>query len=370
AAYVQIQAHAAVDAIKPPFTESLLGRAKLFLMVTWDYVVSFLSPFNLNNRYYYNATDLDTRWLSMALGALIVLGLVVLFIRGGRVGRISVTGIVVFMLPVSNIVPIAIQRADRYFYFPAIFICLLVAMLAVWLWERFYESEPVRYGVAAAVGGVVLAGMVMTVQRVEVWTNSGTLWADHRTDYPISSTGLLNEGVYHYRTDNFPQAAVLFDELLENHPRNWKGHRFRGNIAYTDEEYELAVAHYQQFLAVLPEAEIEAEATSVHQNLGESLFNIGLAAHNIGDYATADDYYQQSLAYLADNAIVHNNIGFNAFVSGDVERAINAYNTAIELNPDYLKAYNNLRAAAEAIGNEELIAFADENAARLAASEG
>ncbi|MEL6150034.1 MAG: tetratricopeptide repeat protein [Chloroflexota bacterium] len=370
AAYLQVQAHAAVGGIKEPLGNGLLDNVRLVLIVTGDYVASFLYPLNLNNRYYYAVSEFNSQWPALIGGILVISGLLTLAIRGGRIGRLSAAGIVMFMLPVSNIVPIAIQRADRYFYFPATFICLLVALLAVWLWERFYESEAVRYSVAAAIGGVVLASAVLTIQRVEVWSNSGTLWADHRTDYPTSSTGLINEGVYHYRTDAFPQAAVLFDELLERYPTNWKGYRFRGHIAYSDEDFALAADMYRQFLNVLPQSEAEAEAHTVYNNLGESLFNVGLQAHNIGDYATADDYYEQALTYLEDNAIIYNNIGFNAYVAGDVESAIAAYNQAIELDPDYLKAYNNLRTAAAAIGDAELVAFADENAARLAASEG
>ncbi|MFZ4814357.1 MAG: tetratricopeptide repeat protein [Phototrophicaceae bacterium] len=363
AAWVQIVAHRAVDGIKPAFGQNVLDRIRLFLVVAWEYLVSLVAPFDLNNMYIYSVADIRSNWFGLLLGAAFILSLLALALFGQRLGRMVSAWIVVFMLPVSNIISIAIQRADRYMYFVTPVVFLLVGVAVIWLWYRMTDWRQ-QIVLAGLVGGIILAPMALTVPRIEVWDNEGALWRDHRETYPTSNTGLLNEGVYYFAVGDYRQAEFILTRLVNLHPTTWKGYRLLGRIAHSEERWNDAVRNFQLSWdyatqqGALDEIGIEAV-------FGESLFNAGLARHNLGDYDGANALYQRASQYMPNNPALYNNIGFNFFTAGAPTPAIEAYQAALKLNADYLLAYRNLLTAANSLGNTELATFATENIVRL-----
>ncbi|MEO0560594.1 MAG: tetratricopeptide repeat protein, partial [Chloroflexota bacterium] len=262
-----------------------------------------------------------------------------------------------------NIVPIAIQRADRYMYFPVVVLFALFGLALTRIWNR--RTELSRHAVTFTVGGVILACIVLTVARVEVWSNSGTLWADHRTDYPFTSTGILNEGVYYFRTGDFETAEYLMTRLVRLHPNQWKGYRILGNIAFSRNEFPEAVDFYNDMLRFVP----PGENIGVQDNFGRSLVMVGLESHEDGDFITADFYYNAATEYIPTNPVLYNNLGFNYMQMGDLTAALTVLQRAIDLNPDYTTPYSNLLLIAQRTNNGELAAFAQQNLQRLGAAE-
>ncbi|MBC7811479.1 MAG: hypothetical protein H7175_10040, partial [Burkholderiales bacterium] len=125
-------AHEDYGGIKEHRGGSLFGTAQVMLVVFWDYVVSFFNPTNLDNRYYYPISIITTEAYKVWLGAAVVvfMGLFAWFQPLGKpFSRYAVLWVGVFMAPVINIVPIAIERTDRYMYYPSIVIFALVGIL-------------------------------------------------------------------------------------------------------------------------------------------------------------------------------------------------------------------------------------------------
>lgn len=64
-------------------------------------------------------------------------------------------------------------------------------------------------------------------------------------------------------------------------------------------------------------------------------------AYGQGDFNTAIEDFKAVLAIEPTNARAYNNLGLAYAMLGRDEEAINAYNSAVEYDPDYLRAYKN-----------------------------
>jgi superkiller protein 3 len=81
----------------------------------------------------------------------------------------------------------------------------------------------------------------------------------------------------------------------------------------------------------------------------EKYFQQGYAYNNKGDYDKAIEYYNKAIELNPDYAVAYYNLGNVYNNKGDYgkaieyyNKAIEYYNKAIELNPDSVDAYNNL----------------------------
>lgn len=143
------------EVVKPPHG-GVGTTALLMARVWWEYLASFFFPLNLSPSYYYRLTDVHS-WTSvaalLALAALVVL----LALNGRRVPTLAfwLGWTAISLLPVSNVVPLAVVRADRYLYLPMVAFAYwaglaLGSRLSMWFEHRFSVSAPlVGLGMAA-----------------------------------------------------------------------------------------------------------------------------------------------------------------------------------------------------------------------------
>lgn len=116
----------------------------------------------------------------------------------------------------------------------------------------------------------------------------------------------LQEALELHQTGNFDAASILYNLILEKHPRN-------------------------------------IDAISL-------LGTLNLQTGNLDD---ARVLLKKSLALKPDNAITHNNLGSVLQASGRFNDAITSYKQSISLNPDYDEALYNLGNAYQAVGQLE-----------------
>ena len=90
---------------------------------------------------------------------------------------------------------------------------------------------------------------------------------------------------------------------------------------------------------------------------GSSLFNLGLAYGNAGQYEEAIASYKEALRIKPDDADAHYNLGVTYGESGQYEEAIASYKEALRIKPDDADAHYNLGYAYRKLGQyEEAIA--------------
>jgi tetratricopeptide (TPR) repeat protein len=336
AALLIILAHDEGGGIKDYRGGSPLIALQIMLAVFWDYVVSLVLPVNLNNRYFYPVDEVVGS-IKVIFGAAVLVFMGIFAWRqplGKPFSRYAMLWIVVFMLPVINIVPINIERADRYMYFPSIVIFALVGLFLNWLWTRFNSTEA-HYMLVGAGVVIILPLMLITFNRSMVWQNEGALWRDHLRTYPDSETGLLNLGVYYFNEREYPEAQVTFEQLLTLYPNHFKGYRFLGHIAFNEGRYEDAVPYYQRALQL-----VETDTMS-HYYLGTSYYNLGDYAHAIPEL---NETIRLNPSY---NRQMYINLGDAALRSGDYTLAERALTVALQYAPSAEIASNLCAAEAE-----------------------
>jgi tetratricopeptide (TPR) repeat protein len=179
---------------------------------------------------------------------------------------------------------------------------------------------------------------VLTIERTDIWRNEDVLWEDHLKDYPSSETGLLNRGVHFFNQgpEEFPQAAVLFTELLASYPYHFKGNRFMGIIRETEGDWEAASQYYATALAIQP------NNPEIQRRVGVSLLQQGLIAFDDENYTLALERYGQALQFIPNEPRLYNNIGYTYYTLGQLAQASTAYEQALSLDPNYGRAWVNL----------------------------
>jgi protein O-mannosyl-transferase len=78
--------------------------------------------------------------------------------------------------------------------------------------------------------------------------------------------------------------------------------------------------------------------------------NLGTVLQNRGELGKAVEHYEQALQLKPDSARTHNNLGNTLFAQGKSEEAISHYERAIQMFPDFAKAHNNLGNALAKLG--------------------
>ncbi len=275
--------------------------ALLMLRICWEYMMSLVAPLNLNVRYVYKVADLagDIRiWLGVG-----VLGLLALVAWrqpfGKPLSRFAILWVVVFFLPVANIIPFTIQRADRYLYLPSIALFLLSAVGVHGVCQRL-PSPRARCLLGVGLVALLLPLLILTVERTKVWANSGSLWQDHLADYPDSVNGLLNLGIYDFEQQAYAQAEQTFRQILPYNPKFAKAYYYLARCASKTGRYTEAISRYREALQLQPREKV------YYNNMGYAFFQLKRYPEAIAAYKEAlalAPKYTRARINLADAAL-------------------------------------------------------------------
>lgn len=214
----------------------------------------------------------------------------------------------VTLLPVLGLVQVGIQaRADRYTYLPS----LGFLLATVWLLRDFGRRRGPRHRFALAAGGAGLAllSAAATVVQVAVWRDGETLFR-----HALSATG-----------ENWLARFGLGVELAR-----------AGRIGE-------ARAEFQRVVTVKP-------------NLVEGHYNLALALEELGDVASAEREYRETLRGAPDYAEARNSLGTILLVGGAARRdrvleAAAHLRRATSLRPAWATARFNLARALRLAGD-------------------
>jgi hypothetical protein len=167
-------------------------------VVLWDYVGMLVWPSDLCVLYDPPTSGI-TATIILAIAGWIAIAIAAFALR--RQYPRVVVGLVAFgalLFPVLNFFPITTLMNDRYLYLPSIPIFALMAAGLEWIFslgraqfdqaaiwydaDRPAERQPLRVvarSLAAAACGVLLCGyLTLTHERLPVWRNDQSLWAD------------------------------------------------------------------------------------------------------------------------------------------------------------------------------------------------
>ncbi len=311
-------------------------------------------------------------WRPLA-GAALLLGLTALALRAAArrpwliVGWLWYLGM---LLPVSGLVQVGLQaRADRYSYLPLIGLGIAAA------WEvadRFARGRRSRALLWAGAALALLALAAAARLQVGHWRDTRALFAravavtlDNYLAHQALATLLLHDG-------SADEAARHFREALRIKPR-WPGAHFGlAEALAAPGDLEAALARYQEGLRLTPRhargrsgyGETLARAGRHEEAIGQYLRALrsggrreaarthALLAHSLdarGDLAGALDHYQRALELEPDYAEVHASRGAALLRAGRVAEAAQALERALALGADSAELRMALAEAARAL---------------------
>jgi tetratricopeptide (TPR) repeat protein len=242
------------------------------------------------------------------------------------------------LVPVIGIVQVGEQAmADRYSYFPAIGIFILIAFGG---WDLANRVSSAKTALATA-AILILAGCVLgTENQLRYWQTDETLFA-HAIDVTKNNEiAHINLGVVYEKQGRTAEAMNEYQQALEINPHRANTYNNIGDLLDKAGEPAKALAEYQTALRLNP------DAIEVHLNLGSVLVELERFDEAAGQFRLA-------AKLKPDDARPHYETGKALLKQGRDAAAMDEFRQALRLDP----------------GNASILAFtarvlaADENAA-------
>jgi tetratricopeptide (TPR) repeat protein len=126
--------------------------------------------------------------------------------------------------------------------------------------------------------------------------------------------------------------AISLRPNLDGKNKSVKAYNTIGDVLYSQEKYEMAIAYYHKILS------IEPENATAH-------YNIGLALDSQSKYDEAIDYLSKAIKIRPEFTEAHYNLGNILVRQNKFREAISEYAEALKLKPDYIEAHINMGGA-------------------------
>jgi Flp pilus assembly protein TadD len=142
---------------------------------------------------------------------------------------------------------------------------------------------------------------------------------------PKSVPALEGKGRVRMAKNDLDGAMSDFDATIAVDPRHWQGYALRGSIYDKRKDYDKAVAEYEKAITINPNSSL--------------LFNnLGMSYYLMGDNKKAAEAYSKAIRLDFNNRRAYNNLGLALYRMGHDEEALLAF----KQGGDEAGAYNNM----------------------------
>jgi len=139
----------------------------------------------------------------------------------------------------------------------------------------------------------------------------------------------LKVGRIQQHTGETLAAWQAFEQVLALDPNNAAAHEYLGMLYIGSKQKDLAVQHLEMAVDLDPTRWAAYNA-------------LGVLADATGDYARAIGYYEQALQQRPESAMLLTNLGYSHYLTGDLEDAERFFLVAIGVDRNYQPAIANL----------------------------
>lgn len=227
-AVIAIKAQSGGGAVGPETlsAEVLFGTIyPTMLPVFWKYAALILWPFNQSG--FYDTTLYDSFLAPTVVIAAIAIAAswVIIFRYGKAQGRFWFLWFWLWLLPVSNIIPLPVYYADRYMYLPAISFFVLIG----WIAEQaalFGASRQKQLHTAIAAVFIVFYASIAFF-RIDVWKDDLAFWTDVAAKSPSHFVSHYNLGYAFDVRGRYEEAIREYETAVRIHPDNDAMHNLK-----------------------------------------------------------------------------------------------------------------------------------------------
>lgn len=177
----------------------------------------------------------------------------------------------------------------------------------------------------------------------------------------------VQSGITFSKRGLFVEAVDMYQKAVQLEPGYKKASEFLGNAHYELKHYHEAAQAYKQALGLDVDEVIKKRSGAIKNNPAEArvYMNLGLALKNCQKMTEALDAFESAIDLNSNFPQAYYNKGNLLSDCGLYMPAVNAFNKAIELNPAYAHAYRAKSRALTALGLLEEAQLAEEMAHQL-----
>jgi tetratricopeptide (TPR) repeat protein len=140
-------------------------------------------------------------------------------------------------------------------------------------------------------------------------------------------------------------------EILSQRPGLIPAHRMLAEIANQAHRPADAAEHYGKIVEILTKAANPSKPVPEFRgDLPTAHFSLAYALRELGKDKEAIEHYEQALALRPDYVEALNSLGLTLVHAGRIDEAIARYEQALKIKPDYVQAHNNLGNVLERTG--------------------
>jgi tetratricopeptide (TPR) repeat protein len=295
-----------------------------------EYIIYLIVPYYLDHLYWIPIpqTVLERQvLLSMAAIFLLVL-LAWRSYRADRVFLFWFGWFFISLLPVLNIVPLIILRADRYMYLPAMGFFYFVSW-GLWKISRV-DYKPLRLPILLLCS-LLIAGpyVLLTMERNKIWKDPILFWEETLKKFYESATPYRFIGALYAQRGEKEKAISYYRAGLRWNPGDV--HLLNGLALVLKSKKELDKAE-----ALL------LQAKGIDPGHGDTYNNLGMIYMDRGDLEKAEKYLRSALEKDSRTAPARANLGVIYFRQGALDKAIEELEKAVALSPGSIEPYLNL----------------------------
>ncbi len=249
----------------------------------------------------------------------------------------------------------AIFLSDRYTYIPSIGLFFIVVVLLSRL-----EFKSLKYNIVTT--ALFLFYFAVSMNGVNYWKNSETLFTQALKIYPESGLSHLNLGRYYREQNNFEKAIEVYNQGIKRAPNYFRLYSNRGKIYFDQGKYDLAIADDSKCLSLNPKyltaltnrgaaygmvKEFDKAIKDLTQALEMrpkhtgALINRGLIYFQVKQYEKTIEDYNNYLQLKPNDPDVINTLGLAYYRLKKYEQALIEYNRSISINPGVGAFYQN-----------------------------
>lgn len=172
---------------------------------------------------------------------------------------------------------------------------------------------------------IIVCG-ILTMQRIQVWKNSDSLWTDVIAKNPNAADAHTNRGQYFASIGDEQKALEDYNESIRLKPNKPDGYNNRSIIYFNRKDWKHSLEDNLNVLRV----------DSTHT---DGLVNRGAIYFNMDLLDSAIYYYGKALAVSPRHAKAYYDRGASYYKQGKYKESIADYEMAIKIIPDYADAF-------------------------------
>lgn len=261
--------------------------------------------------------------------------------------------------------------ADRFAYLPSAGLWMIVAWAVVHAWRRGDGSAAAgrsRTGVVTACLLVAVVAGVVTHRDLRAWATSEAIFRRMVALVPGDPLPLdaLGQAIAHEGDARLDEAIRYYEAALRIDDQVAKTHLNLGHAFARQRRWDEATAQYERAAELDPanpkpwfglgyvcaqtgriDRAIDdyARAAKLDRNFLEANVEAGNLLMTQSRFGEAERFYSEAVRIAPSDATLHNNLGAALAQAGRPERAIACFERALQLDPGFVDARDNLARA-------------------------